>query len=120
MKVSLLSGAVAADLSGFSSLAQAFHVVRARSTAGLSDVSWLLLGLSAAAWLTWGLLSYDPYLICSNTPSLAVAALKRIHDDSSIPPQRVAATAAAVGAAFSLQLHGGTAGADISVVALLP
>lgn len=57
MTLSILSGAVASALSGVFSLAQVFHIVRKRSAAGLSDVAWLLLG--------------DPYLIATNTASLA-------------------------------------------------
>lgn len=118
--LSTLSGATAATLSGVFSLAQVFHIVRRRSTAGLSDVAWLLLGLTFAAWLAWGLLQADLYLIATNAVSLAgtLWVLRRIHTDSGIPPARVAATAAAVSAAFALQLLGGTVGALLAVLAI--
>jgi uncharacterized protein with PQ loop repeat len=120
MTLSMLSGAVAAALSGVFSLAQVFHIVRKRSTAGLSDTAWLLLGLTFAAWLAWGLLQSDPYLIATNTASLAGSlwVLWRIHADFGIQTVRVAATAAAVGAAFLTQLLGGTAGALLAVLTI--
>jgi uncharacterized protein with PQ loop repeat len=117
---SVITGVLAAALSGVFSLAQVVHIVRKRSTAGLSDVAWLLLGLTFATWLAWGVLQSDPYLIATNTASLAgtLWVLWRIHSDSRITPLRVFWASAAVATAFGLQLLGGTAGALLAVLAI--
>ncbi len=120
MEVSVFSGVLAATLSGAFSLAQVIHIARKRSTAGLSDVAWLLLGLTFATWLAWGLLQSDPYLIGTNAVSLAgtLWVLWRIHSDAGITLLRVFWAASATAVAFGLQLLGGTAGALLAVLAI--
>lgn len=120
MPLDVLSGAVAAALSGVFSLAQVFHIWKKRSTAGLSDVSWLLLGLTFTAWLTWGALRADPYLIATNSVSLLGTAyvLWKIHRDSGIPVRRALGTALAASTAFAVQVLGGTAGALLGVLCI--
>ena len=120
MSLSVITGVLAAALSGVFSLAQVIHIVRKRSTAGLSDVAWLLLVLTFATWLVWGLLQADPYLIATNTASLtgALCVIWRIHRNSHIALTKVIWAAAAVATAFGLQILGGTVGALLAVLAI--
>lgn len=120
MALSVITGVLAATLSGAFSLAQVFHIVRKRSTAGLSDAAWLLLGLTFATWLVWGVLRADPYLIATNTASLtgALWVLWQIHCNAGIALAKVVRASVAVVAAFGLQLLGGTAGALLAVLTI--
>lgn len=120
MAFSAVTGVLAASLSGLFTLAQVIHIVRRRSTAGLSDVAWLLLVLLFATLLVWGLLQADPYLISTSAVSLtgALWVIWRIHRNSHIAMTKVVWASAAVAAAFGLQVLGGTAGALISVLTI--
>lgn len=120
MTLEVVSGVVAAALSGMFSLAQVFHIWKKRSTAGLSDVSWLLLCLTFTAWLTWGVLRADPYLIATNAASLlgTTYVLWAIRRDAGLPLRRVAGTVVVAGVAFALQVAGSTAGALVGVLCI--
>jgi uncharacterized protein with PQ loop repeat len=120
MDVALWSGIAAATLSGTFSLFQVWHIAKERTTAGLSDTSWLLLTLSFSAWFIWGVLQRDPYLIGTNSASLAGSlwVLISIHREQRIKPAKLLKAAAAVTVAFVLQVAGGVAGALVAVFAI--
>jgi uncharacterized protein with PQ loop repeat len=118
--VAQLAGLAAAVLSGVFSLVQVVHIARARSTGGLSAGSWLLLCLTFAAWLTFGVIQRDPYLIPTNASALAGAlwVVWRIHRSQRIQGRQLLVTAAAVLSAFVLQLTGGVIGALVAVFSI--
>lgn len=116
-RTAVLCGFAGAVLSGSFSLTQVVRIARARTTAGLSEISWLLLALTFGTWLSWGILTHDPYQIVPNATSFvgAVWVLWRIHCDRPIRWRAAAATAAAVVLAFALQRLGGLLGALAAV-----
>jgi uncharacterized protein with PQ loop repeat len=120
MDVVVWTGVVAAALSSVFSAVQVAAVVRRGTTAGLSAVSWLMLCCTFAVWLAWGLLRRDAYLVPTNAFALAGAVwvVVRIHTESPVRVRVVAATVAAVGFAFVVQLVAGVAGALLSVFAV--
>lgn len=116
----VLSGVVASCISGVFSLAQVFHVVRRRSVAGLSDVSWLLLALSFATWLSFGLLTGDPYQVATNFPSLlgSLWVVWQIHKQFPIKSSNLLLTGAFAGGSLLLQIVGGVPGSLAAVLAV--
>ncbi len=120
VSLSVVSGVLAAGLSGVFSLAQVLHIIRRKSTTGLSDVTWLLLVLTSTTWLAWGVLQADLYLISTNTASVAGASwvLWRIYRDERIAISKICRALAAVLVAFGLQILGGAAGALLAVLSI--
>ena len=99
------------------SFAQVRHIRASGSTAGLSDVSWLLLTLTYSSWLVFGVVNRDPYQIATNAFSLtgSLWVLARIHRDRRIPVGRIVVVAGVVLVSLLVQVFGGVAGSLVAV-----
>jgi hypothetical protein len=108
---------VAAAVSATLSFAQVRHIRASGSTAGLSDVSWLLLTLTYSSWLVFGVVNRDPYQLATNTLSLtgSLWVLARIKRDRRIPVGRIIAVAGVVLASVLLQVFAGIIGSFVAV-----
>ena len=121
-------GLVAAVLGVSTSLPQVWRLLRSPGAEGLSLASTVLGALSAATWLTYGVLQLDPPQILANVPGLAgatviaVLVLRR----TTTPPGRVlvacGAWALVVLAAWAVggPVAVGTAATCVSLVARAP
>lgn len=118
--IALLLGAAAASTTAAVSLPQVFRTARSSSTAGLSDVTWLLMTLTFSSWLLWGVVSRDPFVIATNVAALpgALWVLWRIGVDGGLSLGRAALSGLLAFIALSAQALSGPFASLLAVSSL--
>lgn len=118
--IALLLGVAAASTTAAVSLPQVFRTARSSSTAGLSDVTWLIMALTFSSWLLWGVVSRDLFVIATNVAALpgALWVLWRIGRDGGLSLGRAALSGLLALLALSAQALAGPVASLLAVSSL--